>query len=111
MRETLFGADGADHFSFGIERYPKPILVIASDCFTEFRNTSARGIPMIARVVRCFGQLLNSNVGRREVWVAETKINNIVACPSCFNLQRVDDGEDIRWQRIDSAELHTGKVS
>jgi hypothetical protein len=34
-----------------------------------------------------------------------------VACPSCFNLQRVDDGEDIRWQRVDSAELHAGEVS
>ena len=45
-------------------------------------------------------------VGRRQVGVAEAEVDHVLAGPPGLHLQPVDDGEDVRRQGVDPAELH-----
>ena len=65
---------------------------------------------MILRVLRCFDQLVNSNLWRRNVWVTKTQVDNVVAFVTCLNLQVVDDGEDVRGQIGDASKFHRDKL-
>ena len=61
---------------------------------------------MVAGVVRRLGQLLDRDVGRGQVGVAEAEVDDVGAGSPRLDLQPVDDGEDVRRQVRDPAELH-----
>ena len=55
---------------------------------------------MVAGVVRRLGELLDRDVGRRQVGVAEPEVDDVLAGSPCLDLQPVDDGEDVRRQPV-----------
>jgi len=65
---------------------------------------------MILRVLRCFDQLVNSNLWRRNVRITKTQVDNVVAFVTCLNLQVINDGEDVRGQIGDATKFHRDKL-
>ena len=65
---------------------------------------------MVARVVHRFGELLDRDVGRRDVGVAEREVDDVLACSPELHLQRVDLRERVRRQRVDAAEAERLEV-
>ena len=51
-------------------------------------------------------ELVDRDVGRRDVGVAEAEVDDVLAGSPGLDLQRVDRREDVRRQRVDPAELH-----
>ena len=59
--------------------------------------------------VRRLAELLDGDLRRGDVGVAEAEIDHVRPCPPCLDLQPVDDREDVRRQVGDAAELHRGQ--
>src|SRR5205085_2761476 len=72
---------------------------------TELGDAPAGRVAVVARVARRLGQLLDRDLGRRDVGVAEAQVDDVFAGPAGGHLQPVDDGEDVGWQRVDPPEL------
>ena len=61
---------------------------------------------MVPRVARRLGQLLDRDLRRRHVRVAEPEVDHVLAGPPGCHLERVDLGEGVRRQGVDASELH-----
>ena len=85
--------------------------VEVGDGLAQLRDAPAGRVAVVPGVVDRLGQLLDGDVGRRQVGVAEPEVDHVDAGPPGLDLQRVDDGEDVRRQRGDPAELHGGHGS
>ena len=66
---------------------------------------------MVARVVHRLGELLDRDLGRRNIGIPEREVDHVLAGPPQLHLQRVHLGECVRRKRVDAAELHHGKVT
>ena len=77
----------------------------------QLRDAPARRVAVVARVAHRLDQLLDRDVGRRDVGVAEAEVDDVLAGAPGLDLQRVHDPEDVRRQRVDPAELHSHKGS
>ena len=55
---------------------------------------------MVSRVLGSFDQLLNGDLRGRKIRVAEPEIDHVLAGATCFHLQRIDDGEDVRGSPV-----------
>ena len=51
---------------------------------------------MIPEVVGCLGQLVDGKIGRCQIGVAEAKVDDVFTGTTALDLERVDDGEDVR---------------
>ena len=87
----------------------EPALVEVGDRLAQLRDAPARRVAVVAGVVGRLGQLLDRDVGRRQVGVAEPRSMTSLAGSPGLDLQRVDDGEDVGRQRRDPAELHSAR--
>ena len=65
---------------------------------------------MVARVVGRLGELLDGELGRREVGVAEAEVDDVVAGAPQLEREVADDREDVRRQVVDAPELHAAKA-
>ena len=61
---------------------------------------------MVARVLRRFGELLDGELGRGEIGIAESEIDDV--CTGTPELERelADDRQDVRRQVVDAAKVH-----
>ena len=105
VREALLGPDGRDHLGVGVELDVEAPAVEVGDRLTELGDAAAGRVAVVARVARRLGQLLDRDLGRRDIGVAEAQIDDVVARAAGRHLQAVDDREDVRRQRVDTAEL------
>ena len=106
VREALLGADGAADLRVGVELDAELALVEVGDGQPQLRDALARGVAVVARVAHRLDELVDGDVGRRNVGVAETEVDDVDAGAPGLDLQRVHDPEDVRRQRVDPAELH-----
>ena len=77
----------------------------------SFGNAPGRRVPVVAGVAGGLGQLLDSDIGARDVGVAEAHVDDVPTGVSGLVAQLVDDGEDVRRQPIDPAELHPARLA
>ena len=61
---------------------------------------------MVPRVLGRFRQLVDDVRRRREIGVAHTEVDDVLAGPARARLEIVDDVEDVRREAIDAAEFH-----
>ena len=61
---------------------------------------------MVARVLRRLAELLDREVGRGEVGVAEAEVDDVVTGAAELEREVADHREDVRRQVVDPAELH-----
>jgi hypothetical protein len=54
-------------------------------------------------------RLLDGDLGRRDVRVAEAQVDHVVPLAAQLALQRVHGREDVRGQVVDPAKLHFRK--
>jgi len=55
---------------------------------------------------RCLGQLLDGDLGRREVGIPEAEVDHVLAGAPQVQLQPVDLRERVGRQGVDPAEVH-----
>ena len=61
---------------------------------------------MVARVAHRLDQLLDRDVGRRQIGVPEREIDDVLAGSPQRHFQRIDLRKRIRRQSVDPAKLH-----
>ena len=110
VREALLRTDRAAHLGLEVERDVELALVEVGERLAQLRDAVAQRVAVVAGVAHRLDQLLDRDVGRREVGVAEPEVDDVLAGPPQLHLQRVDVGEHVRRQRVDSAKLHVGQV-
>src|SRR5262245_52103678 len=66
---------------------------------------------MVLGIPRRLDQLVHDVLGRGHVGVAHAEVDDVLAAGSRLGLEVVDDGEDVRWQSLDSIELVHGLLS
>ncbi len=103
--EAFLGADGLDDLRLGVEGHPEPPVVEVGGGLPQLRNAAAGRIPVVSRVADGLGQLVDRNVWRGQVGVAEAQIDDVPAGPSCLDLQGVDDREDVGREFVDAPVL------
>ena len=96
VREALLGPDRRAGLGLGVELDPERALVQVGDREAELRDAPARRVAVVARVADGFAELVDRDVGRRQVGVAEPEVDDVLAGPPGLHLQRVDRGEDVR---------------
>ena len=64
---------------------------------------------MVAGVVGCLGELLDCEIRRGEIRVAEAEVDDVVAGATKLERQVADHREDVRRQVVDAAKLHRHK--
>ncbi len=110
VREPFLGTDRVDHLSVGIEIDIETVLIQIGECRSELGKTAACRVAVILRVLGSLNQLFHGDLRGRKIRVAEPKIDHVLAGATCFHLQRIDDGEDVRGEPGDSTEFHTGRL-
>ena len=106
-REALLGADGVDDLGVGVELDAEAAQVEVGDGLAQLRDAPARRVAVVAGVVRRLGQLVDGDrraTGRSGL-PKPRSITSLAGSPG-LDLQPIDDGEDVRRQRGDPAELH-----
>ena len=98
------------HLGLGVERHAEAALVEVGDGLAELRDAPTGRVAVVPGVAGRLGQLVDRDLGRRQVGVAEAEVDDVVAGAPSLDLQRVDDREDVRRQPVDAAELHAGSV-
>ena len=106
MREALLGADRGDHLGVGVEVDVELALVEVGDGAAQLGDPARGRVAVVARVVRCLGQLAHRHVGRRQVGIAEPEVDHVASGSPRVRLQVVDGGEDVGRQPVDATELH-----
>ena len=104
--EALLGADRGDDLALGVEVDVEPALVQVGERLAQLGDAAAGRVAMVAGVVRRLRQLLDGQVGRRDVGVAEAEVDDVEPGAARLDLQPVDDREDVRGQACDPPELH-----
>ena len=66
---------------------------------------------MVARVPGRLGELVDRDLGRRDVRVAEAEVDDVHVGSPGRHLQRVDLGECVRRERMNAPEFHPVKGS
>ena len=84
---------------------PAP-LVQRGDRLAQLGQAAAHRVAVVARVLRRLAQLVDGDLRRGDVGVAEAQVDHVRTCSPCVDLQTVDDREDVRGQVGDPAELH-----
>ncbi len=106
VAEALLRADRVGDLELRIELDAPRLLVVAGDRLAQLGQAAAQRVAVVRRLRGSLGELLHGDVRRRDVRVAEAQVDDVPACPTCLDLQVVDDREDVRRQVLDSPELH-----
>ena len=109
VREPLLGADRAHDLRLRIEDDAEAARVELGDGVAKLRDPAARGVAVIGRLEGRLPQLVDGDLRRRDVGVAEAEIDDVPAFVPQVALQLVDGREDVRGQVVDPIKLHFGK--
>jgi len=112
--EALLRAQADNDFLVGVEIDIETPLVIGRLGLPEAGNAAARRIAMGVRLSRDLGKLFDHVFRRRSVGIAHAKIDDVLAASARRGLHRVDFGEDVGRQALDSVEfvaVHAGPLT
>ncbi|CAB4836982.1 unannotated protein [freshwater metagenome] len=104
--EPFLRADGVDDLGGRVEMDTPAPQVHRRRGLAELGDTLARRVSVVASVVRSLGELLDRDVGRGQIGVAEPEVDHVATGSPGFELQRIDNGEYVGRQRVDATELH-----
>jgi hypothetical protein len=103
--EALLGPNGGDGLGLRVEVDAEAPGVQVGHGLAQLGDAPAGRVAVVARVPDRLAQLVHGRRGRRQVGVAEAEVDHVLAGPPGRHLQPVDDGEHIRRQVRDPAEL------
>ena len=106
VSDALLGADGDDGLAVGVDVDVEAPLVPIGDRHAQLVDAARHRVAVVGRVLRRLDQLGDHVRRRGAVRVAEAEVDDVLAGPPRLLLQIVDDVEDIRWEPLDSGEVH-----
>ena len=105
VREPLLRADRVQHLALRVELDAEAAPVEVGGGQAELGDPARGRVAMISRLLRRLDQLLDGELGRRQVRVAEAEVDHVLALPAERRSQLGDMGEDIRRERANAPEL------
>src|SRR3546814_11088501 len=100
VAEALLGADRGDHLGVGIEVDVEAALVEACDRLSQLGDALAGGVAVVAGVVRRLAELVDGDLGRSQVRIAENNVDDVLACSVCLHLKTPDGSEGTDQLRV-----------
>ena len=82
MREAFLCADRAAHLGLEVERDSELARVEARERLSQLGDPVAQRVAMVARIAGRLDQLLDRDIGRREIGIAEAEVDDVLAGPS-----------------------------
>ena len=107
VRDPLLRPDQGHDLGLGIELDTEAPQVQIRHRQSQLRDAPARRVAVVARVAGGFCQLVDGDIGRRDVGVAEPQVDDVLTRATGGHLQAFDDREDVRRKRVDASKLHT----
>ncbi len=104
MGEPLLGPDGGDDLLVGVKLDAEAAPVVVGHRLAQLRDALRGGVAVVPAVAGGLGQLLDGDLGGRDVGVPEAQVDHVLAGPPGRDLQVVDDGKDVRRQPGDAPE-------
>jgi hypothetical protein len=104
VREALLRADRRDRLGLGIELDAEPARVHLADGSAQVRDAAARGVAVVPRPPRRLGELVDGDLRRRDVRVAEAQVDDVLAGAAQLQLQPLDLGERVGREVGDTGE-------
>ena len=93
VREAFLGADRVQDLRVGVEIDAELALVQRCRGEAKVRDALRGRVAVVARVVRSLGELLDGEIGRGEIGVAEAEVDDVVAATAKLERELADDGE------------------
>ena len=106
VAEALLGADGVRDLELGVELDTPPALVERGDGLAQLGQAPRHRVAVVAADAGGLGQLLDRDLRRGDVRVAEAQVDHVHAGSPRLHLQVVDDREDVGREVGDPTELH-----
>ena len=110
MPDALLRADQREDFVRRVQGDMKAACVPVGHCFAERQHTLIRWILVVLRVFGGFAEAFDDRHRRRQVGVADAKVNDINAFGNRGLLHLIDGGEQIGRQCLDSGGNLDGKT-
>ena len=85
-------------------------LVEVGGGLAQLGDAPAGRVAVVPGVAGRLAELVDRDLRRRDVRVAEPQVDDVHAGSPSLDLQPVDDGEDVRGHPVDPAELHGSRV-
>jgi len=105
VSEAFLGTERDDDFFVGIDRHSEAALIVGCLRFPEARDSAAGGVAVGSGLGRDFSELRDDVRRRRAVWIAHAEVDDVLPAPARRGLHRVDLGEDVGRQALDSVEV------
>src|SRR5581483_3571732 len=102
-------ADRRDHLRLRVEADAVGLRVPLADGQPQLPDAAARRVAVVRALEGGLAQLLDGEVRRGDVGVAEAEVDHVSAFPPQLSLQLVDGREDVGRQGVDATKLHFGK--
>ena len=80
-----------------------------ADRTAQLLDAATHRVAMVRGSERSLAQLLDGDLGRREIRVAEAEVDHVVSLTSQLPLQLVHGREDVGRQVVDAVKLHFQK--
>ncbi len=105
VSEALLRTDRADDVHVGVEGDAELARIPLADGLTQVRQPAAGGVPVIHRLGRSLGELVDRDLRRRDIGIAETEIDHVATLSPKLTLQLVDGRENVRGEIVNSTKL------
>ena len=109
VREALLRADRVRDLGLRIELDAEAAQIQRGDGLAHLRNAARERVAVVARQPRRLGQLLDRDLRRGDVGVAEAEVDDVDAPAPRVDLELVDQLEDVGREVRDAAELHRAR--
>ena len=103
--EAFLRAERRHDLGLGIELHAKPAGVIAGLGAAQSRDALGRGIAVGAGLADGLDQLVEHVLGRRQIRIAHSEIDDVGAGGASLGLELVDLFEDVRRQAPHAVEV------
>ena len=105
MDEPFLRAERHRRLGLRIELDAEALLIQLAHGGPQVRQPAARRVAVVARQQRSLAQLLDGDLRRRDVGVAEAEVDHVLARAPQLELQALDFGEGIGRERVYAAKL------
>ena len=105
MDEALLRAERQRRLGLRVELDAEAVAIELADRRSEVREAAARRVAVVARQERRLPQLLDGDLRRRDVGIAEAEVDHVLAGAAQLELEALDLGECVWREGVDPAEL------
>src|SRR5581483_5856207 len=103
--EALLRAECEGRLRLGVELDPVALAVQLANGGAQVRQSAAGRVAMVARDERRLAQLLDGDLRRRHIRIAEAEVDDILAGSAKLELEPLHLRERVRRERVDAPEL------